>query len=389
MKLGTPGFRPERLVEARDSRGLTQVALAEIIGLKSSAVSRWEAGETTPEPDALQALANAVRLPVSFFLRAPAQHGERPMFFRTLASTTQGERRRARVRLGWAEDISANLQEWVDLPDVDVPCCPAENHRDIRNEDIEEFALECRRRWRLGLGPLTDVLLILENAGIVVVREELGTAKMDGVSHWSDFDNRPYMLIASDKATAVRSRMDAAHELAHLVLHRHISARTLNNAADFKEIERQAFCFAGAFLMPGETFAAEVASPSLNTFLALKDRWKVSIGAMISRCSNLGMIENEYEQRVWKHYSARGWRRGEPLDDELPIETPRLLARSVKLLIDEGVRTRDDIVSDFRLDPVDIEAICGLPRGYLTSPVANIIKFPSIRTKTSEPSWSE
>lgn len=382
MKLGTPGFRPERLVEARDSRGLTQVALGELIGMKSSAISRWESADTTPEPEALQALANAVRLPVAFFLRPAGAIGERPMFFRSLASTTVSDRKRARVRLRWAEDISAELQEWVDLPNVDLPSLEVTDYRSIRDEDIEELAADCRRRWRLGSGPLSDLLLIIENAGIVVVREELGTSKMDGVSHWSNQDERPYMLIASDKATAVRSRMDAAHELAHLVLHRHIPEKSLKSLACFKEIERQAFLFAGAFLLPGETFAAEVASPSLNTFLALKSRWKVSVGAMIVRCSNLGIIEDEYQQRIWKHYSARGWRRGEPMDEDIPIESPRLLGRSIKLLVEEEVRTRDEIVSDLRLDSGDIESICSLPRGYLSAPAANVVKFPSIRSIT-------
>ena len=44
MRSGISGFIPERLVEARDSRGLTQVALAELINRTSSSISRWEAG---------------------------------------------------------------------------------------------------------------------------------------------------------------------------------------------------------------------------------------------------------------------------------------------------------------------------------------------------------
>lgn len=383
MKTGTPGFQAKRLVDARDSRGLTQIALAEMIGRKSSAISRWESGDHSPEPDALDALATALRLPVSYFLRSDLEHGTRPMFFRSLlSSTTQGERKRARVRLRWAQDISSVLQEWVDLPEVDVPSIEAKDHRDIRDEDIEAAALECRARWGLGLGPINDLLLAIENAGIVVVREEVGTSKMDGVSNWSDLDNRPYMLIASDKATAVRSRMDAAHELAHLVLHRFIPSKSLNGSADFKEIERQAFYFAGAFLMPAETFSAEIWSPSLNTLFALKERWKASVGAMIMRCVSLGIVEGEYERRLWKHYSARGWRKSEPLDDTLIPESPRLLSRSIRLLLDEGVRTRADLIADFRLSEADVELLCGLPFGFLSDAKAEIVPFPALKTRS-------
>ena len=72
MRTGTPGFRAERLVEARDSRGLTQVGLAELINRTSPSISRWEAGGEkgqTPEPEALEALARALNLPVAFFMR--------------------------------------------------------------------------------------------------------------------------------------------------------------------------------------------------------------------------------------------------------------------------------------------------------------------------------
>ena len=75
-----------------------------------------------------------------------------------------------------------------------------------------------------------------------------------------------------------------------MVLHRHLGAKALNNSTDFKEIERQAFDFGGAFLMPAESFSAEIYSPSLNAFVALKERWKVSIGAMIMRCARLDML---------------------------------------------------------------------------------------------------
>jgi Zn-dependent peptidase ImmA (M78 family) len=267
----------------------------------------------------------------------------------------------------------------VDLPVVNVPRLDATDHREIRDEDIERMANECRSVWGLGVGPIADVLLVLENAGIVVVKEEVGTVKMDGVSNWSAADGRPYVLIARDKDTCVRSRMDAVHELGHLVLHHSLKATALNNSGDFKEIERQAFHFAGAFLMPAESFSAEIWSPSLNAFVALKERWKASVGAMIMRCENLGMLSEEYKRRLWKSYSARGWRKSEPLDDALKPESPRLLSRSVRLLVEERVRTREALLSDFRLHGPDVESLCGLPRGYMTAQSADVVAFPKLK----------
>lgn len=385
MRNGTPGFQSERLVEARDSRGLTQVALADLINRTSSSISRWEAGNQSPEPEALETLARTLNLPITFFLRPKPDHGDNPMFFRSMSSTTQALRRRTCGRLHWAEDIALVLQEWLDLPAVDLPRLDVSDYREIGEADIERMATECRQRWTLGIGPISDVLLVLENAGICVVKEEVGSVTMDGLSHWSEADHRPYVLIAADKDTCVRSRLDATHELGHLVLHSRIKEKTLADTASFKEIERQAFLFAGAFLLPGESFAAEVWSPTLNGFLPLKERWKVSVGAMIKRCRNLGMIGDEYEQRLWKHYSARGWRKAEPLDDSLPVETPRLLSRSVRMLIDERIRTREQLLDDFRLPGSDVESLCGLPRGFMSAQGADLVTLPRLKGRAPVP----
>ena len=379
MRSGTPGFRPQRLVQARDSRGITQVALGELIDRNSSSISRWEAGGQSPEPDALKALARALNMPMGFFLRSLPDHGLAPMFFRSMASTTQSVRKRVQARLRWAQEISVSLQEWVDLPDVNVPRLDVTDYRQIADEDIEDKANECRAQWGLGSSRIADVLLVLENAGIVVVKDEVGSVKMDGLSNWSGADNRPYVLIAQDKDTCVRSRMDAAHELGHLVFHRGLKPKTLNSSSDFNEIERQAFDFAGAFLMPAETFSAEVWSPSLNSFEALKERWKVSIGAMIKRCARLGMLSEEYQRRLWKNYSTRGWRKSEPLDDELELEHPRLLSRSVRLLVEEKVCDRKTLLDEFRLHGPDVETLCGLPPGYMTKEPAVVTQLVRLK----------
>lgn len=389
MRSGTPGFRGERLAQARDARGLTQVALARLIGRSSSSISRWEGDEQSPEPEALAALARALDLPMAFFLRPLQDGGQAPTFFRSMASTTQSLRRRTRARLRWAQEIALSLQEWVDLPAVDVPSLEGvTDYREIRSQDIEIMANRCREAWELGGGPIADVLLVLENAGIVVVKDEVGSVKMDGLSNWSAADNRPYVLMARDKDTCVRSRMDAAHELGHLVLHQALEHKVLNNSADFREIERQAFDFAGAFLMPAESFAAEVWAPSLNAFLALKERWKTSIAAMIKRCARLHMLSEEYERRLWKHYSSRGWRKSEPLDDRLEVENPRLLSRSVQLLVDEKVRDRRALLSDFRLHGPDVEALCGLEPGYMSEESAEVIRLPKLKRPGRAPRGS-
>ena len=47
----------EKLIVSRNKAGLSQMELAERLGVSRQAVSRWESGDTTPTMDKLKALA--------------------------------------------------------------------------------------------------------------------------------------------------------------------------------------------------------------------------------------------------------------------------------------------------------------------------------------------
>jgi len=387
MKQGIPGFIPDRLVEAREARDLSQVSLAQLMGRSSSAsISRWEKGEQAPEAVALQEIAQALNLPTAYFLRPTPSHGGAPLFYRSMAAATKAARSKARARLRWAQDISLALQEYVDLPTCNLPI--GINSRDfmaIHDEEIEAIATECRRHWGLGDGPISDLHLLLENNGIITIHDEIEAATMDGLSSWSQADSRAYIYVAIDKPSAVRARFNAAHELAHIILHRNIDQSTLQKAEEFKEIERQANLFASAFLLPAITFAGELSAPTLSGLLALKERWKVSIGAMIKRCETLGILEGEYATRVWKHYSTRGWRKEEPFDDRIIFEKPKLLARSIKLLAEEGGWSLQQLLDGMPYSAGDIERLTSLPPGYLFGSAEKLAFTPRLKAASVQP----
>lgn len=362
MRSGVSGFQGERLSQARVCRGLTQTVLGTMVGRSQETVSKWERGDQFPEPDALERLSECLAMPVAWFLSRPPVYGDHVCFFRSNVSLTKEAQSRSHIRLQWLNEISVTLQRWVDWPAVNVPSLGKTDHMSISDAEIEDAAEMCRREWKLGRGPISDMVLVLENAGVVCMREEVGAIKMDGASRWFDTDGRPYVYLAADKANGVRSRFDAAHELGHLVVHRAVDG--LEFLKRYSEIERQAHLFAGAFLLPAESFAAEVSRPSLDTFAALKPRWKVSIGAMIMRCVQLGIIDAEYATRLWKSYSARGWRRGEPDDDRIGFEPTRLLPRAIHLLLTDGGLDRPGLLAALGLNAGDCERLCGLPTGF-------------------------
>ncbi|MCW8828627.1 MAG: XRE family transcriptional regulator [Gammaproteobacteria bacterium] len=376
-------------MEARKARGLTQAALAELLGRASSTISRWEAGTQYPEPEAMDKLAAQLNVPYDYFLKPQPSTGGAPKFFRSMSTATKRARERLEQKLAWLQDISFDVQKWLEFPEVDLPEIDLGHFSTIRDEDIEDAAIKCREHWRLGSGPIPDVLLTLENAGVVVAYAEFDTNAIDGVSTWSEIDSRPYVLLAKDKQTAVRSRFDAAHELGHIVLHRGVDQKKLTNPAEFKEIERQAHRFASAFLLPAESFTSELWKPTLDAFVSLKPRWKVSVGAMIHRSAELLELSEIYTTKLWKSRSARRWTRQEPFDDKLKPEEPRLLKRSIELLLTDGGVAVDTLLSDIRLNSSDIEKLCGLNEGYLSQQPAQIHEIPMPRVRENKRKSSE
>jgi Zn-dependent peptidase ImmA (M78 family)/DNA-binding XRE family transcriptional regulator len=372
MARGASGFNGERLEEARLARGLTQTSLAQIVGRDSSTVSAWETGRQSPDWDAISRLSAALGVRASLFEQLGTACSDH--FFRSNASITMGLQKKSKSRVRWTELLERYLSEWVEFAAVDFPTLDLGTLNQIDDAAIEGAAAACREHWQLGQGPIPDVVAILENAGAIVVREELGGVKMDGVSAWSLDCHRPIVLLSADKASAVRSRFDAAHELGHLVMHRGIKPAMLNKS-EYAEMERQAHRFASAFLLPEETFSRDVSRLELDYFVSLKRKWRVSIAGMIMRASSIGAFGEEYKERLFKYLSSRGWRKSEPLDDELKFEQPLALAEAIKLCIEGKVFTRQDILDGTGLEAADIESLASLPRGYLIQEAAPVVRL--------------
>jgi Zn-dependent peptidase ImmA (M78 family) len=102
---------------------------------------------------------------------------------------------------------------------------------------------------------------------------------------------------------------DLAHELGHIVLHRWIEQVDLENKTILKEIEAEADKFAGAFLLPSTSFPNEIYTARLDAFVPLKERWKVSIQAMVYRCRDLDIIDADQALNLYKQISFRRWRK--------------------------------------------------------------------------------
>lgn len=382
MNRGIKGFQPTRLLQVLAARRLTQVQLAAMVGVSPSTISKWKNEEQpqAPEPATLVRLAEVVNVRPEWFLRSTINDFTPPLY-RSNASAHVAAREMMYARLQWAQDIAVALQEYVDFPEVNIPECHFGHPDDISNEDIEAAAEQCRKVWNLGTGPIADILMAMESAGVIVIREETGVAAIEGVSTWSSDAKRPFVLLAADKGNGFRSRFDAAHELGHLVLHRQICRIT--DPVRHKAMEKQAHRFAGAFLLPAESFGRDVASPvTLDSLLLLKQRWGVSAAAMIMRLEALGIITTDEATALFKRRSARWGAKSEPNDEMRLPEKPRLLKRTIELLLSSGMLTTEGVQQHLGLAAVDIESLSGLQSGVLSRD-ANVVELATLKRTPS------
>jgi Zn-dependent peptidase ImmA (M78 family)/transcriptional regulator with XRE-family HTH domain len=376
---GTPGFVGERLKEAREARGLTAIALADLLNITKQAISLYELGDVSPQPDMMQEIAYKLNLPIAFFLRPIKYGSSSAVFFRALCAANKSDRGRGRSRMRWLyEVIVPYLMGFVTFPKVNIPeVGTISNPLRLTDDDIENIATQVRRYWGLGDGPISNVVLLMENNGFIITRMDLESPALDAFSNLPmSFDNTPYIILGNDKQSSVRSRFDAGHELGHLILHRSIKDSDLNKATDFKIIEQQANRFSSAFLVPMNKFSEDFSLPTLNAFRALKSKWLVSVALLIKRAYDLGFIPDEHYRRLWIYYNHKGWRKEEPLDSELPIEQPLLLRRAFASIIEAKVRTPEQLLSELPLSSKDVEGLIHLPEGYFDPSAPEIgLKF--------------
>jgi Zn-dependent peptidase ImmA (M78 family)/transcriptional regulator with XRE-family HTH domain len=352
-------FDGDRLRQARLYHGLRKVDVARKLGMTAGVVGQYEQSRTRPSPGTLAALSLQLGFPPEFFERrgeASVHVDEGQAHFRRLRSTSKLQRDRLLVRLELLADVLARVESHVRFPDVAVPSADVEIGDDA---GVEATATAVRTEWGLGVGPIDNVVRLLESKGIIVVRPAIATGDVDAFSTWAA--GRPVVVLGSDKDDAARSRFDAGHELGHLVMHHDVMP-------GHQAVERQAQRFAAAFLMPADAIARELPRRmSWPAYFDLKLRWRVSLQALLYRARSLGVLSPDGYQRA-QIYLSRTWGREiEPIDLG-PPERPTLLTKAFNLMESRLRITKDAIAADARV-----------PRYTLDDLLADVIQPVQVR----------
>ena len=333
-------FNPSRLILARQRRRLTAKALAEAAGVSPITITRLETGGNEPEATTVDAISKVLGFPRGFFfgdhLAAPDQQAAS---FRSLTAMTAKERDAALA----AGAMAYLLSDWV----VDRFNLPAADLIDASQErDAASAARALRQHWKLGEQPIADMIRLLEAKGVRVFSLAENTRNVDAFSCWRD--DVPYVFLNTMKS-AERSRFDAAHELGHLVLHRH------GGPHQGRAAEYEAQLFAASLLMPEPDVRAKIPRAlSLDHIVAAKRRWGVSAFALAYRLNKLGIMSDWVYRGIVIEIGRRGYRTEEP--NGLPHEES-ILWRSVLVELWKDRISKSHIAAQLDLPPDEVDSL--------------------------------
>lgn len=353
-------FNMGRFDLARQRRGLTKRDLAHQLNVTDRTVSNWYNSQEIDEK-ILEKAAEILDFPLSFFYGKDVEriHVE-SVSFRALTKMTAKKRDMAISQTILAEMISDWIDQNFELPSPTVPdlhelrsdfSTTTIESLDETNEGEVNFYLEysypeacadtVRKAWGLGEQPIPNLIALLESKGIRVFSLTDEAQDVDACCRWTS--GRPFIFLNTSR-TAERCRFDLAHELGHLVMHKHGIVEGIH-------VEQEANAFASAFLMPRRSLLADpLRIPSLKSILSKKEIWQVSAAALTYRYNKLGIITDWNATSIYKQLAQRG-RNNEP--NPIGHESSLLLDKVFQALAQENFDL-SKLTNDLCLNLVEI-----------------------------------
>ncbi len=324
LGLAANAFQPHALGTARRWRRMRRNELAARIGVTPATVSQYERGQACPSTAVLARLALALGVPAEFFTALTVAPAVGHAHFRSLRATSQADRDQAEAfgELAWR--LVQTIEYHLHLPDLTLPALDCPEPAGIA--EVEATAVEARTAFDLGDGPVPHMVRLLEAHGVVVLTLPDVDNRVDGFSR--RYGTRPFVFANPAKNDKACSRMDAAHELGHLLLHP-------DTEPGSQIIERQATTFGSQFLAPSHVLRDELpARLDFDRLGELKRRWGIPLKALIYRGHAMGVYRDHTYHRGMDLLA--GWGYPEPADLG-PREHPALLGTAAIKLAERDI----------------------------------------------------
>lgn len=354
-----PMFAPARLTQARLLAGLTKRELADRVGLSAAAIGQYESGVVQPKQSHLPIIASTLDVPQVFFAagRPSIRIDPSMAHFHELRSTRVGQRARATTFVELIWELVHALEKRVRLPTLRLPGFEPGSSEPVW-ADPTAAAKAIRLAWKLQPGPVPHLVRKMEQAGIVMTH--LPFAEGDEVRRINAFSTshtpRPVVVLTPDRNVDVFShRFDAAHELAHVLLHHEYAHGEVRQ-------EREANLFAAELLAPESEIAGDLGGRLILGRLAeLGRHWGVSVKFLIYRSRELGLVSEVSARRAYQKLAAAG---SVIPQDSVSLhsgEQPRLLSQAYELAESNNLLTLPLLSNELALPVSRVRTFLSIP----------------------------
>ncbi|MBR1800817.1 MAG: ImmA/IrrE family metallo-endopeptidase [Bacteroidaceae bacterium] len=266
-----------RLKSARLMKKLTMDELSRLTHGEVSKpnISKYEAGKMMPSSRVHIALAQALGMDFDYFFRPLTVQITRPADYRKKAKLSRGDENaineevkdRAERYLEIEDTLGVNMQFDYDLSDIVVST----------RQDVKLVVARIRKDWHLGIGPLSNIIDMLEAHGLRVIEVDAPDA-FDGMCMFVG-EKKP-VLVLNRHYTVERKRFNALHELGHSVMR-------MSDSLSLQEKEGLCHYFAGEMLLSSEVlrqvFGIRISKVFLNEVGRLQTQFGISIDAIFHR----------------------------------------------------------------------------------------------------------
>lgn len=330
-------FSGEQLKLARMAAGLSLADIGEALKVTRQYASRLE-NNALPSEEQVDSLSRLLSVNPSFFYRSRVKTIETEQcHFRSLESSTQTLKKTIMAQVEMLDSyFVSEIENEIGFPDVGI--FSAEEHEFSSIKSIEVLAEKARKEFGLGLGPISNMIRLLEKLGGIVVNLTDADERIDA---FSIYTSRPLIVRNTTKHSPGRLRFDFAHELGHLIMHQGIETGC-------RVTEQQANDFASAFLMPRSSFIAEFPKIRGSYFnwdalVEMKVRWGVSLKAILFRAKALGLITSDKAKSGYIYLARNGFAKVERGDELMNVEQPMMLQRAIEML---DIHTLEHLIID-------------------------------------------
>lgn len=345
-------FIGDNLANLRLMHGYSRKQLSDMLDITEQAVWQYENNYTSPKMTVINHLKNIFHVKSKYFYQKDVlnRYSEKKnipimnIAYRSqvinVIGKTQSEAKHMEYLDSFINYLSLKIkyptQKIIQLRDKVISYLNTSKEK--RRKQIEYVAELARKELDFSNDTNDNLIFLIEKSGVFVFEKAIGE-DIDAYSLWTE-QGRPFIILGNLKRSAVRRNFDIAHELGHLLLHYRVEFASLDRK-EHKELEKEANLFAGAFLLPKEEFLADMQYISRLTnpdaYIDLKEKWKTSIQVLAYRAVHLERIDAKSHRNFYAALHRRGYLKGEPLDETIPLQTPQKIKSILDFVSEQGL----------------------------------------------------